>query len=69
VAIWSSGTLPRWAGVLFAPTGLLIAMGVQIGWAQTLGSALMVAAGAWIAWSVLRQPASRLQAEAQPRVQ
>src|SRR5215210_2905956 len=62
VAIWRSGTLPRWAGVLFAPTGLLIAAGVQIGWAQTLGSALMVAAGAWIAWTVMHKPASRLGA-------
>ncbi len=69
VAIWRSGTLPRWAGVLFAPTGLLIAAGVQIGWAQTLGSALMVAAGAWIAWTVMRKPANRLGAGAQPRVQ
>ena len=69
VAIWRSGTLPRWAGVLFAPTGLLIAAGVQIGAAQTLGSALMVAAGGWIAWSALRQPTGQLRAEAQPRVQ
>jgi hypothetical protein len=68
VAIWRSGTLPRWAGVLFAPTGLLIAAGVQIGAAQTLGSALMVAAGGWIAWSALRQPAGQLRGEVQPRV-
>jgi hypothetical protein len=69
VAIWRSGTLPRWAGVLFAPTGLLISAGVQIGWAQTLGSALMVAAGAWIAWTVVRKPANQLGAGAQSRVQ
>ena len=69
VAIWRSGMLPRWAGVLFAPTGLLFAAGVQIGWAQTLGSALMVAAGAWIAWTAMRRPAGQLGAEAQPRVQ
>ena len=69
VAIWRSGTLPRWAGVLFAPTGLLISAGVQIGWAQTLGSALMVAAGAWIAWTVVRKPASQLGSGAQSRVQ
>jgi hypothetical protein len=54
--------------VLHAPTGLLIAAGVQIGWAQTLGSALVVLAGGWIAWSVMRQPSSQLGAEAQPRV-
>jgi hypothetical protein len=68
VAIWRSGTLPRWAGVLFAPTGLLIAAGVQIGAAQTLGSVLMVAAGGWIFWSALRQPTGQQRAEAQPRV-
>src|ERR671911_335305 len=68
VAIWRSGTLPSWAGALFAPTGLLMAAGVQIGAAQTLGSALMVAAGGWIAWSALRQPAGQLRGEAQPRV-
>jgi hypothetical protein len=69
VAVWRSGRLPRWAGVLFAPTGLLIAAGVQIGWAQTLGSALVVAAGVWIAWTAMREPAGQLGTEAQPRVQ
>jgi hypothetical protein len=68
VAIWRSGTVPKWAGVLYAPTGLLIAAGVQIGVAQTLGSALVVVAGGWIAWSVMRQPSSQLGGEAQPRV-
>jgi hypothetical protein len=69
VAIWRSGTLPKWAGVLYAPTGLLIAAGVLIGAAQTLGSALLVVAGGWIAWSLMRQPSSQPGAEAQPRVQ
>ncbi len=69
VAIWRSGTLPKWAGALYAPTGLLIAAGVQIGAAQTLGSALMVAAGGWIAWSVMRRSSSQIGTEAQPRVQ
>jgi membrane protease YdiL (CAAX protease family) len=32
-------------------------------------SVLVVAAGGWIAWTAMRQPASRLRAEAQPRVQ
>jgi len=68
VAIWRSGTLPKWAGMLYAPTGLLIAAGVQIGAAQTLGSALVVVGGGWIAWSVMRQPSSQPGAEAQPRV-
>ena len=69
VAIWRSGTLPRWAGLLFAPTGLLLAAGLQIGWAQTIGSALVVADGVWIAWTALREPGSQLGAQAQPRVQ
>ena len=69
VAIWRSGMLPKWAGVLYAPTGLLIAAGVLIGAAQTLGSALLVVAGGWIAWSLMRQPSSQPGAEAQPRVQ
>lgn len=45
VAIWRSGTLPKWAGALYAPTGLLIASGVAIGAAQTVGSALLIVAG------------------------
>jgi hypothetical protein len=58
VAVWRSGTLPKWAGALYAPTGLLIGAGVVVGAAQTVGSALMVAAGGWIAWSVLREPST-----------
>src|ERR671916_610583 len=68
VAIWRSGTLPKWTGALYAPTGLLIASGVAIGAAQTVGSALLIVAGGWIAWSLMRQPSSELGAEAQPRV-
>lgn len=66
VAIWRSGTLPRWGGVLYAPTGFLIAAGVEIGVAQTLGSALLAVAGTWIAWSVMRGPSS--QQGVHPRV-
>ena len=40
-----------------------------IGWTQTLGSALVMAAGGWIAWTAMREPASQLGAETQPRVQ
>jgi hypothetical protein len=69
VAVWRSGTLPRWAGALYVPTGLLIAAGVAIGVAQTIGSALLMVAGVWIAWSVMRRPLSQLGAETQPRVQ
>jgi len=68
VAIWRSGTLPKWSGALYAPTGLLIAAGVAIGAAQTLGSALLIVAGGWIAWSLTRRPSSQPGAEAPPRV-
>jgi hypothetical protein len=59
VAVWRSTTLPKWAGVLYAPTGLLISiLGLAIGWTQTLGSILIIAGGGWIAWSVIRRPST-----------
>jgi hypothetical protein len=69
VAVWRSGTLPKWAGAIYAPSGLLIAAGVAIGELRPLGSALIVVAGGWIAWTVTRQPSSQLGSGAQPRVQ
>ncbi|CAA9456483.1 MAG: hypothetical protein AVDCRST_MAG28-2436 [uncultured Rubrobacteraceae bacterium] len=42
---------------------------MAIGEAQTLGSALIVVAGGWIAWTVTREASSQLGAGAQPRVQ
>ena len=70
VAVWRSGRLPKWAGVLYAPTGLLISIiGLAIGQAQTLGTLLLMAATGWLAWSVMRQPSSEVAgAGAQPRV-
>jgi hypothetical protein len=59
IAVWRSATLPKWAGVLYAPTGLLISiMGLAIGEAQTLGSILIIIAGGWIAWTVMRRPST-----------
>ena len=59
VAVWRSATLPKWAGVLYAPTGLLISiLGLAIGWTQTLGSILIIAGGGWIAWTVMRRPST-----------
>jgi hypothetical protein len=77
VAVWRSGTLPRWAGVLWAaaavfmyPLGIVYAvviLGVQSTPPTVLvGALLIVISGAWMAWSVLRQPSS--QPTAQPRV-
>ncbi len=69
VAVWRSGTLPKWAGALYVPSGLLIAAGVAIGELRPIGSALIVVAGGWIAWTVTREPSSQLGAGAHPRVQ
>jgi hypothetical protein len=70
VAVWRSATLPRWAGVLYAATGLLISiLGLTIGAAQTLGSILLIIGGGWMAWSVMRRPSNEpMEAAPQPRV-
>jgi hypothetical protein len=68
VAIWRSGALPGWAGVLLAVRAPLVAGPFSLV-EQVLGSLLAVVGGGWIALSVLRQPAARVEAEAQPRVQ
>src|SRR3712207_1493929 len=79
VAVWRSGTLPKWAGALWAaapvfmyPLGLVYE--ATIGPASTpptvlVGALLIVIGGAWMAWSVVRQPSSQaVGADAQPRV-
>ncbi len=77
VAVWRSGTLTKWAGVLWAaaavfmyPLGIVYAaviLGVQSTPPTVLvGALLIVISGAWMALSVLRQPSS--QPGAQPRV-
>jgi hypothetical protein len=79
IAVWRSGTLPRWAGILWAaapvfmyPLGLVYAM--TIGAASTpptvlVGAVLIVIGGAWMAWSVLRRPSAEVVGvQAQPRV-
>jgi hypothetical protein len=66
VAVWRSGTLPKWAGVLYAPTGLLISiLGLMVGASQTLGPLLLIAGGGWIAWTVWLCPHGT---ETEPRV-
>jgi hypothetical protein len=79
VAVWRSGTLPKWAGALWAgaavfmyPLGLVYAM--TIGAASTpptvlVGALLIVIGGGWIAFSVLRRPSGATAGvQAQPRV-
>jgi hypothetical protein len=80
VAVWRSGTLPRWAGVLLAaaavfmyPLGIVYAvviLGVQSTPKTVLvGALLIVISGAWMAFSALRRPSAEARGvEAQPRV-
>ncbi len=79
VAVWRSGTLPRWAGALWAAAHVL--MYVSQGYAATVGAkstpptvlvgaVLVVISGAWMAYSVLRRPSAQaVSVGAQPRVQ
>jgi hypothetical protein len=68
VAIWRSGVLPVWSGVLLAVHAPLVAGPFSLV-GSVVGSLLAVVGGGWIALSVLRQPAARVEAEAQSRVQ
>jgi hypothetical protein len=68
LAIWRSGSLPRWAGVIWATaTVIFYVLGFALGMATTgaslptqpIGGALLAIGGAWIAWAAVRQQASR----------
>ena len=79
VAVWRSGTLPRWAGALWTAAHVLMYVGQ--GYAETVGAkstpptvlvgaVLVVISGAWMAYSVMRGPSARaVSVGAQPRVQ
>jgi hypothetical protein len=63
VAVWRSGTLPRWAGGLWiAAAFIFYVLGAVLGMATTgaslptqpVGAALMALSGGWIAWAALR---------------
>jgi hypothetical protein len=80
VAVWRSGTLPRWAGALWAGANVLMYLSLvydqTIGPASTpftvpLGAVVLVISGAWMVWSALSRPsgAQAVGAAAQPRVQ
>lgn len=80
VAVWRSGTLPRWAGALWVAGSALPLLGqvyiiLPIGADSTpptvpTGAVLLVIAGAWMAYSVLRRPsAETVSIQAQPRMQ
>ncbi len=78
VAVWRSGTLPKWAGAIWAASALMFyVLGAVLAMATTgsslltqpLAAVLMVVGGGWIAWSVLRQPsAEAVEVAAQSRV-
>ena len=79
VAVWRSGTLPRWAGALWAGANVLMYLSLvygQIGPASTpftvpLGAVVLVISGAWMVWSALSRPSAAQPVEAsapQPRV-
>ena len=80
VAVWRSGTLPRWAGALWVAGSALPLLGqiyiiLPIGADSTpptvpTGAVLLVVGGAWMAYSILRRPSSeRVSVGAQPSVQ
>jgi hypothetical protein len=63
VAIWRSGTLPRWAGMIWiVGTLIFYVLGAALGMATTgaslptqpVGAALLAISGAWIAWAAMR---------------
>ena len=66
LAIWRSGVLPKWAGLLWIiGTLVFYVLGAFLGMATTgaslptqpLGAVLMAISSAWIAWTVLRSRA------------
>lgn len=58
-AIWHSGTLPRWAGVIFA-IGLALWFPPFPRMIRTLDGLLIGIGGIWLAWSLWRSHASRI---------
>ncbi len=79
VAVWRSGTLPKWAGALWVASAVMFyVLGAVTGMlttgaslpTQPVGGLLIAISGGWIAWSVLRQPSTEaVGVGAQPRVQ
>lgn len=74
-AIWRSGTLPRWAGALWAFAAVLMyPLGIVLGALTTgatpltvpVGAALVAAGGAWMFWHTLRRPGGFPVQEALP---
>jgi hypothetical protein len=79
VAVWRSGTLPRWSGAVWVASALLFyVLGALLGIATTgsslltqpVGGALVAIGGGWIALSALRRPSTSkvVGVQAQPTV-
>jgi hypothetical protein len=78
VAVWRSGTLPKWAGAIWVASALLFyVLGAVLGMATTgsslltqpVGGLLMVIGGGCIALSALRRPSAEVVGvQGQPRV-
>ncbi len=79
VAVWRSGSLPRWAGAMWAAAAVLmyplgLVYEATIGPASTpptvvVGAALMALGGGWIALSVMRRSSARAEGvRAEPSV-
>jgi type IV secretory pathway VirB2 component (pilin) len=70
VAVWRSETLPKWAGALYVPTGLVMIAGQFIPVFQSVAMAMFVVSTGWMALSVLRGPSAKtVGVAAQPSVQ
>jgi hypothetical protein len=68
VAIWRSGVLPQWAGVLVAVHAPLVSGPFLPAVVSVVGTLLAVLGGGWIVLSVLRSPSAPRESEAEPRV-
>jgi hypothetical protein len=70
VAVWRSKTLPKWAGALYAPTGLVMIAGQFVPVFQSVAMVIFIVASGWMALSVLRRPSAEVVGmAAQPSVQ
>lgn len=67
IAVWRSGVLPRWAGVLIAVHAPLIS-GLFSVVLSLVGVVLGLVGGGWIALSVMRNPSALREGQAEPRV-
>ncbi|MCA1718147.1 MAG: hypothetical protein LC781_15445 [Actinobacteria bacterium] len=61
-AVWGSGTLPRWSGVLLALHAPLFS-GPLPELFSILGALMLLGGGGWIAYAVLRRPPARVVPE------